>query len=266
MKKILGKLIPQKIKTRLSSKLTQAKSYKLTFTEESFSPSSTRESDYKHQVDSNNVLYELGEKFKPTKRLPNYLIHYWKHFRDIHKRVTRVLEIGVESDKSIKMWQEFFPNAQIYGIDINPNCKAYEGGSIKIFIGDQSDEKFLQSVLQDAGGFFDVIIDDGSHRVFHQLKTFDFLFPHLTSHGVYVIEDTGACVGDTQLKTIGKVQELVKNIMYFPKDIPFSDWSKLSQFPSSSTWADRNIVGVSFYRWICFIEKGHNPEDNSFLG
>jgi hypothetical protein len=265
MKKLIKALLPEKTRNRIAIYSTQLKTHKLTFIRNTFSFNKKQESPYRSVVDYNNLLNELGEKYKPTKRLHNYLPHYWKHFRDIHKKVTRVLEIGVESDKSIKMWEEFFPNALVYGIDINPKCADFAGNRRKIFIGDQSDETFLHKVLEDAGGYFDIIIDDGSHWTRHQLKSFDILFPYLSSHGVYVIEDTGAVVGDTKLKTVNAIKQLVDNIMYFPPGVEFSSWDQYKTFPENAGWADKNIVGIAFYRWLCFIEKGNNPGDNPYI-
>lgn len=265
MKKLYKALLPEKTRNKIAVYRTQLKTYKPILTSKSFSAKKPHESSFNSVVDYNNLLLELGEKYKPTKRLHNYLPHYWKHFRDIHKKVTRVLEIGVESDKSIRMWEEFFPNATVYGIDINPKCAEFSGGRKKIFIGDQSDETFLQKVLEDAGGYFDIIIDDGSHWSSHQLKSFDILFPYLSSHGVYVIEDTGAVVGDPNLKTINEIKKLVDNIMYFPPNVDTSTWDQYKTFPEGASWADRHIVGAAFYRWMCFIEKGNNPGDNPYI-
>lgn len=261
----LSRLLPKKYRNHLHTKLLQIRTHPLTFRKKQFQPQSETRSQFITYPLLENPLTQLGEKYQPTKRLHNYLVHYWRHFQEVHTKVTRVLEIGVQSDKSIKMWEEFFPNAVIYGIDIEPACKDFSGGRRKVFVGDQSDEKLLDQVVADAGGFFDIIIDDGSHRVFHQLKSFDVLFPKLSSHGIYVIEDTGACVGDTKLKTVNAIKNLVDNIMYYPPGHPFDRWSSLDHFPADSSWADRNIVGISFYRWICFIEKGNNPGDNPYL-
>ena len=54
---------------------------------------------------------------------------------------------------------------------------------------DQSDEKFLQELV-DEYGEFDVIIDDGSHHVAHVNKTFQYLYPKMSKDGVYLVEDT----------------------------------------------------------------------------
>jgi len=36
----------------------------------------------------------------------------------IREKVQHILEVGVATGQSIKMWHEYFPNAQIYGMDI----------------------------------------------------------------------------------------------------------------------------------------------------
>jgi hypothetical protein len=223
------------------------------------------ESPFNFSVLRSNVLEELGEKYKPTKQLHNYLVYYWLHFRDIRLEVKRVLEIGLETDRSIRMWEEFFPNAIIYGVDINPRCQQFEGDRRRVFTGDQSDVMFLDKIVTEAGGSFDIVIDDGSHRVEHQLKAFDFLFPRLSEHGIYVIEDTGGPVGDFKLITVKALCSLVDNIMYWPKGLDPGAWPNLSKFSHGSSWIDRNIIGVAFYRWIAFVMRGRNPEDNPFL-
>lgn len=222
-------------------------------------------SPYPFQIDHDNLLSELGAKHQPSKRHHNYLIYYWKHFRDIRLSVTRVLEIGVQTDRSIRMWEEFFPNAIIFGADIDPKCKEYEGGRCKILIGDQGDRNFCRSLVDEAGGHFDIIIDDGSHIVEHQINSFNWLFPSLSEHGIYAMEDTGPVVGDENLKTVSSLRNLVDNIMYWPGGYQPKDWGYLSEFDEAASWADRNIIGVSFYRWIAFVMRGNNPGDNKFL-
>jgi len=222
-------------------------------------------SPYPFFVNPNNVLEELGRKYKPSKRSHNYLPYYWMHFRDIRHEVKKVCEIGLQNDYSIKMWEEFFPNAQIYGIDIDPACKKFEGGRRKVFIGDQGDKKFLDNFLTDIGGGLDVVIDDGSHIVQHQLDSFETLFPAMSKHGIYAMEDTGGVVGDYDRFTVNSLQKLAENVLYWPEGHRPEDWPYLSSFPESATWADRNVVGVAVYRWLAFVFRGNNPGDNKNL-
>jgi hypothetical protein len=223
------------------------------------------ESPFPFLVSEDNALDGLGAKYRPTKRMHNYLPYYWMHFRDIRFDVKQVLEIGIQTDRSIRMWEEFFPSATIHGIDIDPQCRQFEGDRRRMFVGDQSDRDFLQRVVRESGGAFDVIIDDGSHRVAHQLTSFDCLFPAMSDHGIYVVEDTGGCVGDPELATVNSLTALVDSIMYWPKGFPPSDWLHLRDFPDEAGWIDRNVIGIAFYRWIVFIMRGKNPGDNPFL-
>jgi hypothetical protein len=215
-------------------------------------------------VSPENPLEELGKKYQPTKRLQNYLPFYWMHFRDIRMQVRSVLEIGVETDRSIRMWEEFFPNAVIHGFDINPKCKAFEGGRRRIHIGDQGDERLLRSVAAEAGGF-DIIIDDGSHFVEHQLRTFDLLFPALSDHGIYVVEDMGGCAWDLAGRTADSLKPLVDSVMHWPRGADPDRNLEVPRFPAGTPWAHRNIIGIAFYRWLTFIMRGRNPGDNPHL-
>lgn len=236
--------------------------YKFSFP---YAPDKQGKSHFPCIVNRDNLLEKLGEKYLPSKRGQNYLVYYWMHFRDIRLDVKSVLEIGVQTDRSIRMWEEFFPNAMIYGIDIDPKCKEFEGGRRKILIGDQSDSDFLHNVLSQVSEPFDIIIDDGSHCVTHQLKSFDFLFPHLSDHGIYVIEDTGGCVGDYDLKTVNALKTIIDHIMYWPDGFAPGDWPFLSSFPDETKWITKNVIGIAFYRWIVFAMRGRNPQDNPFL-
>jgi hypothetical protein len=264
-KDVLRKALPQKYYEKgreRSRQLAQemfGDTYKFNFTP----PTPAQiESPYGFQIQKGNLLEQLGEKYEPTKRWVGYLPYYWMHFRDIRLDVRSVCEIGVQSDRSVRMWEEFFPNATIYGLDIDEKCKEIEGGRVKIFIGDQSDTAFLNSFLSKLDGKLDIVIDDGSHIAEHQLITFETLFPAMSTHGIYVIEDI---VGDACTKTVNSLKEIADNVMYWPEGYEHEKWPQLLHFDDRATWADRNIIGVAFYRHISFIMRGHNPEDNPFL-
>ena len=92
---------------------------------------------------------------------------------------------------SIKMWHDYFPNARIYGIDINP-CSYLDNDRLKTFIADQSNPSELeQFVAASKAAPFDFIIDDGSHLPHHQQISLGFFFKLLKSGGFYFIEDLG---------------------------------------------------------------------------
>jgi hypothetical protein len=222
-----------------------------------------KESPYPFPVDADNPLEALGRKYEPSKRNHNYLPFYWMHFRDIRMYVRNVCEIGLQRDRSIRMWEEFFPHATIYGVDIDPENRKFEGGRRRVRIGDQSDQRFLGELVDEVRDGFDIVIDDGSHNMRHQLKTFNALFPALTRHGIYVMEDTGGVSGCE--RTVDRMKELIDGIMYWPSSMESADWTQLSTLPEGASWADRHTIGIAFYRWIVFVQRGQNPEDNPYL-
>lgn len=97
-----------------------------------------------------------------------------------------LLEIGIDKGDSLRAWEEYFTNAQIYGVDII-DCKKDDSARIKTFIGSQTDAKFLDGLFQEIDP--KIIIDDGSHDSKDQIFSFEYLFPKLKSGGYYCIED-----------------------------------------------------------------------------
>ena len=138
---------------------------------------------------------------------------YTQHYVDVLENNTtpeynprddfkKVLEIGVETGRSHRLWLEYFPNANVYGYDIfkygveefnrlqegNP----YLDRSI-MFEGDQSNVDDLQRFLSEHGGDFDMIIDDGGHTMEQMQTSLNYLWNSLKSGGLYVIEDLHSC-------------------------------------------------------------------------
>jgi len=129
------------------------------------------------------------------------VVHKWHHYIPIYDRYMsrwrnrpfRFLEIGVSKGGSLDLWRKYFgPEAVIFGIDIEPACKAFDGISAQVRIGSQDDPAFLSSVVEEMGGV-DMVLDDGSHVMEHVRKSFEVLFPKLSYGGTYMIEDLHTC-------------------------------------------------------------------------
>jgi FkbM family methyltransferase len=100
-----------------------------------------------------------------------------------------ILEIGIDVGGSMKLWNDYFINATIYGLDINesPNflnkyprintfkINAYTIDSVNYFV-----EKDIK---------FDFIIDDGPHTLESMIFTLIHYSKLLTPQGVLIIED-----------------------------------------------------------------------------
>ena len=119
----------------------------------------------------------------------DYCRKYEKYFPFNRDDKLKILEIGVLDGSSMKMWKAFYKNAEIIGIDINPECKQYEEEQIIVEIGSQNDSLFLEEIIKKHGPF-DFILDDGSHMNSDVIFSFEHLFDSVTSGGVYVVEDS----------------------------------------------------------------------------
>jgi hypothetical protein len=135
-----------------------------------------------------NRMHTIGVKYD-TDKVTHHEYHEMYDFflKSLYTKEGSMLEIGIDSGKSLKMWLELFPNAHIYGMDI---WKNYSGERYTVIQGDQSKEGDLNTVKNavEKNNLF-YINDDGSHIPEHQLLTFNTLFPALCEGGVYIIED-----------------------------------------------------------------------------
>ncbi len=136
----------------------------------------------------------------------NYTDVYEAYLGPLRERPLRVLEVGlgVPGDSwdariahgrneggggSLRTWYRYFPNATIFGADINP-ATHLDNDRIQTFLVDQGDAGSLRRLLDEIGeDELDLIVDDGSHRPDHQQLTLGCLFPRLRSGGLYIIED-----------------------------------------------------------------------------
>jgi hypothetical protein len=122
-------------------------------------------------------------------KLHHYFEIYERHFSRFRGTDVHVVEFGVSQGGSLEMWRYYFgPKARIFGIDINPHCKMAEGPQIQVLIGDQEDRVFLRRLAGDIPRM-DILIDDGGHTMNQQITTYEELFPHVSSEGVYLCED-----------------------------------------------------------------------------
>ena len=97
-----------------------------------------------------------------------------------------LLEIGVFSGCSLAGWRRFLgAEAKILGLDITTDSVIFKGE--EILVCDATNPEAVAAL--DCRGNWDIVIDDGSHLIDDQVKTFDLLWPKLNSGGVYVIED-----------------------------------------------------------------------------
>jgi hypothetical protein len=134
-------------------------------------------------------LDERGRIYETDKAEGHHYTEVYEYFLcPIKYSAKKVLEIGIETGASLKMWADYFPGATIYGIDIADKSRL-NSKTIRTFVADQADRKRLQACLDASGGDFDFIVDDGGHSMEQQQVSFGFLFSQVRPGGYYIVED-----------------------------------------------------------------------------
>lgn len=194
----------------------------------------------------------------------HYLEIYERHFARFRGQRVRLLEIGIDHGGSLALWRWYFgSSAMLFGADINNRTKVYEGnpryGSpSRIIIGDQSaPDKFWQSVRNTlaegdgaAGGgsqFFDIVIDDGSHKPAHMMRTIEEGMKVLAPGGVILIEDIARQDNEPFLQSVHQ------------KFLLGSEGLHDKQSYSSANALQRQVFSITQYPHVLVLESMAKP-------
>lgn len=150
------------------------------------------------------ILTDLTIKYDVDALELGYTQLYEQLLSEVRNDFTKVLEIGVETGRSHRLWLEYFPNARIYGYD------TFEHGYDELqrlqkdnpfldrsimFKGDQSNVEDLNRFKSEHGDNFNMIIDDGGHTMEQMQTSLNHLWDSVKPGGIYVIEDLHSCSG-----------------------------------------------------------------------
>ena len=138
-------------------------------------------------------LHQLGKQFYTDKtdirhNGKSYLDFYEPYFKPIRDDNLSILELGVKDGGSLKLWQAYFPNAHILGVDVDPDRAKHSEGRIDVVICSQDNQPVLDVIASKYGGF-DIILDDASHLNALTIRSFEILSKHLRKGGIYIFED-----------------------------------------------------------------------------
>jgi len=123
-----------------------------------------------------------------------YSEFYEKYLSKLKNKKLNILEIGSYSGSSAAAFSKYFPNSKIYCLDVNLRNFLYKSKQIYPYGLDvtnlSSVKNFLKKIEFDKKiFFFDIIIDDGSHILSHQLRSLDYFFKFVKKGGFYIVED-----------------------------------------------------------------------------
>jgi hypothetical protein len=90
---------------------------------------------------------------------------------------------------SLRVWRDYFPNAMIFGADIDSTI-LFEEERIKTFYVDQTSKKAIEELWNQIGvSDFQLMVDDGLHKFEAGICLFENSVSRLAENGYYVIED-----------------------------------------------------------------------------
>jgi hypothetical protein len=147
------------------------------------------------------TLSEISQLYPTDKDFTHnyYNLVYENALNPIKNKVKLLCEIGVGGifdwgDKkirpanSLKVWRDYFTNANILGLDIVKYPEISDMDRISIDWLDQSKKDLIIEYSNKLNNY-DIIIDDGSHNVYDQHITLAYFFKSLKSEGIYILED-----------------------------------------------------------------------------
>lgn len=218
------------------------------------------------EIDSmtTETLDQIGRSRGTDKasHIHDYLSFYAEKFEPIRYESFVLFELGVFHGASVQMWADYFPNAQIVGIDYDPNARQYESERISILIGNAGEESFLRSIVE-RHGRPRIVIDDASHRWDHQILSLQTLFPLVVPGGQFVIEDIDTSFekhllnapfqGESQISAIDYVYKLARCLV--------GDAALGSEKPYDAFIANcyRHVHSIEFYRRLALVNKRVTP-------
>ena len=128
-----------------------------------------------------------------------------------------------------------------------------------VYQGHQADPRIIAEITKFHGPF-EVIIDDGSHRSEDVIPTLLMLWQFLSPNGIYVIEDTQT----SHWPSFGAGHALT-TLDYLKSLVDGLNWEEFDRPWYSPTRFDRELLGISFYHNIAFLQKGNNQEGSNLM-
>lgn len=151
--------------------------------------------------------YGSDKGHKDIDRSPhNYTTLYYQLFKPIRYDKLRIFELGLGTNNtdvlsnmgingkpgaSLRGWASFFPNASVYGADIDKRI-LFNEDRIKTYYCDQTSPEIIHDMYTKHAELheeFDIIVEDGWHTFPAQVTFFENSIHKVKKGGYYVIED-----------------------------------------------------------------------------
>ena len=154
-------------------------------------------------------LCNIGSKHKTDKsplvgNSHAYTCFYDLLFSNLRYRDILFGEIGIYKNASMKMWREYFHNANLYGWDCFPEESGEERYQVCDFVQSAKndllhntiydymnvkDDKSIETSFKKINKKFDILIDDSDHYFWSQIRIIRSAINYIKPGGILIIED-----------------------------------------------------------------------------
>jgi hypothetical protein len=142
-----------------------------------------------------NLSIESNPDYGTDKGGPKSYIDefYQKTFEPLRDKEITLVEIGVRSGASMKLWKEFFSNCNIIGIDnlqdFKDNRTPINSDWIEEGVTFFDADGYSQETVNKIEGKIDILIDDGPHSFESHIKLLEIYLSKMNEGGIIIIED-----------------------------------------------------------------------------
>jgi hypothetical protein len=133
------------------------------------------------------------DKGHPKSYIDKFYEDFFKKFKD---KDNTIVEIGVRSGASLKLWREYFSeDSKIYGLDnlhdknehsVPINNEWISGKNVEYIVGDAYTEEIANKFEN-----ITILIDDGPHSPDSHVRLLELYSDKIEKGGVIIIEDVG---------------------------------------------------------------------------
>jgi cephalosporin hydroxylase len=138
-----------------------------------------------------SLINIVNNKKTDKNTVHSYLETYEKIFEHKKNTAKNILEIGVQDGGSIKLWNDYFVNATIYGLDIRKIRDHWptilSEPRVRLGCFDAYDSQFFYNQMINLK--FDIMIDDGPHTLESMIFFIENYSKLLEDDGILVVED-----------------------------------------------------------------------------
>lgn len=123
-----------------------------------------------------------------------YTLFYESLFKNMKDDPLNIAELGILYGASLRMWREYFINANLYGFDydinlINSYLKNFNTEQTVLREINVSDKNNIIETFEGLRQQFDLIIEDTTHEFEDQIRVIESVYPYLKPGGMLIIED-----------------------------------------------------------------------------